>query len=76
MTVSPAKSSDVVDKQYMIKALLSNGIDRTTRRPIYLIWWAGYPKDEATWEDEENIDRGAVSEFKRSNKYRTPVNVC
>jgi hypothetical protein len=29
----------------------------------YLIWWKGYPKDEATWTEEKLLPKKLVREF-------------
>jgi hypothetical protein len=66
-------SSSSGDMVYEMKKILESGVDKTTGKPIYLVWWEQYRRADATWEMEENIDGQAVKSFikscHRSNKH-------
>ena len=41
---------------YEVKEILDSQMDTDTGNIEYLVWWKGFPKDEATWEPIQNIN--------------------
>ena len=47
------------------------------RKKLYLVWWRGYPKSEATWEPEKQLkDDGfayLIDEFENKFVFNQPI---
>ena len=49
------------NETFMVKKILNKRV--RGRKNEYLIWWKGYPKDEATWTEESLLPKTMVREF-------------
>ena len=49
------------NETFMVKKILNKRV--RGRKNEYLIWWKGYPKDEATWTEESLLPKKMVREF-------------
>lgn len=49
------------NETFIVKKILNKRV--RGRKNEYLIWWKGYPKDEATWTEEKLLPKTMVREF-------------
>ena len=53
---------------YLVDSIGTNRLNRQRKRVEYLVFWEGYPPEEATWEPAEHLRataEGALREFHR-----------
>ena len=55
------KLLDDDNKTFMVKNILNKRV--RGRQNEYLIWWKGYPKEEATWTEESLLPKKLVREL-------------
>ena len=51
--------------EYAIKKLIDKKVNGKTTS--YLVWWKGYPKDQATWQIKSKIPKSFISKYEDEN---------